>query len=77
MAMMLANALGLILDANVSTGFDDDKDIPTWAKGAVAAIKQLGLVQGKGQNEFDPSSSTTRAEAVTVLMRMLTLMQKS
>lgn len=73
MAMMLANASGLSLEVNAATGFADDKNIPLWAKGAVAAIKKLELVKGKGLNEFDPEASTTRAEAVTVLMRILAL----
>ncbi|MCD9024656.1 S-layer homology domain-containing protein [Cohnella silvisoli] len=71
MAAMLANALSLSFKANAATSFADDKDIPAWAKGAVAAIKELGLVQGKGSNEFDPTAKTTRAEAVTVLLKML------
>ncbi|MNJ02369.1 hypothetical protein D3C73_1623110 [compost metagenome] len=45
--------------------------IPAWAKGAVAAIKELGIVDGKGSNQFDPTGITTRAEAVTVLLNML------
>ncbi|PWW01251.1 putative repeat protein (TIGR02543 family) [Paenibacillus cellulosilyticus] len=71
MAMMLANALHLSLGANVATSFADDMDIPAWAKAAVSAIKTLGLIQGKSSNIFDPDASTTRAEAVTALMRML------
>ncbi|WP_164821319.1 X2-like carbohydrate binding domain-containing protein [Paenibacillus koleovorans] len=71
MAMMLASASRLSLEANTATGFADDRDIPAWAKDAVSAIKKLGLIQGKGSNEFDPNAGTTRAEAVTVLMRML------
>ncbi|CAH1213359.1 hypothetical protein PAECIP111893_03675 [Paenibacillus plantiphilus] len=71
MAMMLANASRLSLEANAATGFADDRDIPAWARGAVSAVKKRGLIQGKGSNEFDPDASTTRAEAATVLMRML------
>lgn len=71
MAVMLANASRLSVEANAATGFADDRNIPTWAKGAVSVIKKLGIIQGKDSNEFDPNASTTRAEAVTVLMRML------
>ncbi|SED06819.1 S-layer homology domain-containing protein [Paenibacillus sp. GP183] len=72
MAVMLAGALGQSNEANAVTGFTDDKDIPVWAKGAVAAIKKQGLVEGKGSNAFDPNGNTTRAEAVTVLLKLLT-----
>ncbi|NRF95879.1 S-layer homology domain-containing protein [Paenibacillus frigoriresistens] len=71
MAAMIANALGQPVEANTLTGFADDKDIPAWAKGAVAAMKKLGIIEGKGTNEFAPGDQTTRAEAVTVLLKML------
>ncbi|MCD9026426.1 GLUG motif-containing protein [Cohnella silvisoli] len=71
MAMMVAKASGLSLEANVPTGFADDRDIPAWAKGAVAAIKKIGYIEGKGSNKFDPHAQMTRAEAVTVLLKVL------
>ncbi|MBB6672016.1 S-layer homology domain-containing protein [Cohnella nanjingensis] len=71
MAAMIANALGQPLEANAETGFADDKDIPAWAKGAVSAIRKLGLTEGKGANRFDPSGKMTRAEAVTVLLNLI------
>ncbi|BAU29821.1 putative repeat protein (TIGR02543 family) [Aneurinibacillus soli] len=71
MAAMIANTLGQSIKADTATGFADDKDIPTWAKGAVAAMKKLGIIEGKGTNEFAPGDKTTRAEAVTVLLKML------
>lgn len=70
MASMIANALSLAVESNVATDFADDMDIPQWAKGAVAAIKKLGIIEGKGANEFAPDANTTRAEAVTVLWKM-------
>ncbi|CAK4844825.1 unnamed protein product [Aphanomyces euteiches] len=71
MAAMIAKALGLSSGATEASGFADDKDIPDWAKGAVAAIKNLGIIEGKGANQFAPGDKTTRAEAVTVLLKML------
>jgi hypothetical protein len=60
MAVMLANALGLSIEA----------------KAAVAAIKKQGLVEGKGSNAFDPNGITTRAEAATVLLKVPTQRSK-
>ncbi|MEK3916480.1 fibronectin type III domain-containing protein [Paenibacillus sp. FSL H7-0331] len=71
MAVLLANARGQQSEANVATGFADDRSIPAWAKGSVAYVKQAGIVQGKGANEYAPQDHTTRAEAVTVLLNML------
>ncbi|WP_425270962.1 S-layer homology domain-containing protein [Paenibacillus ferrarius] len=70
-AAMITAALGKSSQANAATGFADDKDIPTWAKASVAYVKQAGIVQGKGDNQFAPLDNVTRAEAVTVLLNML------
>ncbi|OAB40253.1 S-layer homology domain-containing protein [Paenibacillus antarcticus] len=71
MAMMIANALGQPIDEVTVTGFVDDKAIPKWAKNAVAAMKKLGIITGKGLNKFAPDDHSTRAEAVTVLLKMM------
>ncbi|RKP55001.1 hypothetical protein D7Z26_07150 [Cohnella endophytica] len=76
MASMVANALQLQAESTSATGFADDKDIPSWAKGSIAAIKKLGLVSGNGSNAFAPAANTTRAEAITVLLNVLTYMSK-
>ncbi|MVQ39307.1 S-layer homology domain-containing protein [Paenibacillus anseongensis] len=70
MASMIAKALSLRIDLNTTTNFADDQDIPQWAKGAVEVIKKLGIIEGKGENVFAPAANTTRAEAVTVLLKM-------
>src|SRR5690606_38161316 len=71
MASMIANALNLSIDENADTGFADDNNIPLWAKGVVAAMKKYGIMEGAGANNFNSSTNATRAEAVTVLLRML------
>ncbi|NMI06915.1 hypothetical protein HF638_23275, partial [Paenibacillus sp. SZ31] len=72
MATMIAGALGKYSEANATaTSFADDKDIPAWAKAAIAYVKQASIVQGKGDNKFAPGDYATRAEAVTVLLNML------
>lgn len=54
----------------VSTSFADDADIPKWAKAAVAAAMDKGIIQGKDGNRFDPNGTATRAEAVTIMMNV-------
>lgn len=71
MAVMIARALNLLLEGNVTTGFADDADIPTWAKGAAEAIRKLSVIQGRGANRFVPNATATRAEAAVMLLRML------
>ncbi|MFM9329937.1 S-layer homology domain-containing protein [Paenibacillus mesotrionivorans] len=71
MAVMAARALGLDAAGNgAGSGFADDGQIPAWAKGAAAALKEAGLAQGKEGGAYAPADSTTRAEAVTLLLRM-------
>ncbi|QJD85665.1 S-layer homology domain-containing protein [Cohnella herbarum] len=71
MAAMIAKALGQTSETATAAGFADDKAIPSWAKGAAATMRKLGIIEGKGANQFAPGDKTTRAEAVTVLLKML------
>ncbi|WP_373460436.1 S-layer homology domain-containing protein [Paenibacillus sp. V4I7] len=41
-----------------------------------SAIKKLGLIEGTGTYQFNPNAQATRAEAVTVLLKMLVLENK-
>ncbi|XID94887.1 S-layer homology domain-containing protein [Paenibacillaceae bacterium WGS1546] len=73
MAVMIARALKLQTDAGALTGYADDDTIPRWARGAVEAIRELGIVNGRGGNRFAPNETATRAEATAMLLRMLQL----
>lgn len=70
-AVIVARGLALDTSAFTVTGFADDADIPNWAKGAVGAIRKLGIVSGRGGNKFVPNDVATRAEAVVMFLRML------
>jgi hypothetical protein len=41
-----------------------------WFRDAVAYVTNLGLMNGVGDQHFDPNSSTTRGMVATILMRM-------
>ncbi|MFD0589358.1 S-layer homology domain-containing protein [Paenibacillus sp. GCM10027627] len=71
LAVMMARAAGADTLAVSSTGFADDSVIPAWAKGSVAAVKQLGIVNGRSGNRFAPDAAATRAEAITIIMNLL------
>lgn len=57
------------------TGFFDDADIPSEAKGYVSAAYSLGYVKGSTDAEgnlcFAPNETITRAEAAVILRRMV------
>lgn len=46
-----------------------------WASEAIDALAAKGVIQGKAEGVFDPRSSITRAEFITLLMRALELPQ--
>ncbi|MCM3038592.1 S-layer homology domain-containing protein [Paenibacillus motobuensis] len=71
MAVMIARALKLQSNVQASTGFADDEAIQQWAKGAIEAIHALGIVDGRGQNRFEPNEKATRVEATVMLLRMI------
>ncbi|MEA4961515.1 S-layer homology domain-containing protein [Lutispora sp.] len=77
MAVMMQNyakATGCKLPVSVAAvTFSDRTKIAAYAKNAVTAIQQAGVMQGKGNNTFDPNGNATRAEASTILRRFLEL----
>lgn len=56
-----------------NTGFADYKDIASWAYDAVMYCTNAGLIKGDANGAFNPTSDTTRAEAVTVIERVINL----
>ncbi|MOA32930.1 hypothetical protein D3C78_1541880 [compost metagenome] len=52
-------------------GFADAGDIPAWAQKEIAAAVRAGLIQGKQDNQFEPNAQATRAEALTLIIRLL------
>lgn len=70
LAAIIARALNVESIAS-NTNFVDDEQIPSWAKGYIMSAVNLGIIQGRGQNSFAPNDNATRAEALTMLIRML------
>lgn len=71
MAVMTARALELNVHAHTTTTFQDDQQIPVWAKGAIHAVSELAIVNGRGDGQFFPMEPAKRAEATVILLRML------
>ncbi len=71
MAVMMQNyakATGYKVPVTVaSVTFSDSAKIAAYAREAVKVIQQAGIMQGKGNNTFDPQDSATRAEASAIL----------
>ncbi|MGI2295714.1 chondroitinase-B domain-containing protein [Paenibacillus sp. GXUN7292] len=71
MVVMLLRAYPLENDIAMPQQFSDNADIPGWASEAVSQASAAGIIEGRGLNRFMPGGTATRAEAVTVLLRML------
>jgi len=67
---MLYMATGMTTE--LSAGF---LDVPTthWAQEYIHTLAAKGIVQGKGQDRFDPNGTITIGELVTILSRTFTL----
>jgi hypothetical protein len=70
-AVLIAKALKLKIDLTSRSAFEDDSNIPAWAKPYVQADVQQGILQGREYNRFMPNDNTTRAEAVTIILRVM------
>ena len=75
MAVIMANyakKLGYDLPKTLrAVTFADNAQISSWAKDAVRAMQQAGILAGKANNCFDPKGTATRAEVATVLRRFV------
>ena len=70
MAVMLARALNGDLSSTQSS-FADNADISNYAKGAVSFVNREGIMNGTGNNYFEPLSPVTRAQAAKVIYEIL------
>ena len=65
-----AEIFGVQLDNNVIS-FADSSSISDYAKDAVSALAASGIVNGKGNNCFDPFAFATRAEAAKMIYGLM------
>ena len=61
--------------SNTELGFADSEQIPLWAQNSVKAMYETGIIKGRenydGSYSFAPYDNITRAEAMTVLGRIM------
>ncbi|NOU66984.1 hypothetical protein GC096_23325 [Paenibacillus sp. LMG 31461] len=75
MAVLIYRASKIISSSTVqahgaTSNFLDGDQISTYAKDAVWAAKQAGLMDGVSEGYFDPKGKSTRAQAATVIYRL-------
>jgi hypothetical protein len=71
MVAMIVRASGIAVDPKAKLSFADTNKIPAWAIPYIAAAVDAGLASGVGQNKFAPLAAASRAEAATLIVRLL------
>ena len=79
-ALMTDRALGLVYPANQPVEgelpFTDKEEILDWMKGYVNESVKAGVLKGYPDGSFQPNKTSTRAEAVVMIQRMLEKMEE-
>lgn len=76
-ASMIVNYMGIdaSMYSNTEINFADSSDIPLWAQNIAKAVYSEGIMSGRsnpnGTMSFAPNDNITRAEAMTVLGRII------
>ena len=76
---ILVRALGFEAKApnpGYYTSFSDDVRIPAWAKDSIYIARELNLITGDDYNRVNPNKVVTRAEASSMLVRLLEFLEK-
>ena len=74
MAVIIVNAYSYLEKQGANGGIDnftDKAEIADWAKAAVDTASSVGLISGMGDGTFAPSSNATRAQAASIVRRLL------
>ncbi len=68
------NAAGITLPKTVAKAtFTDDSAISSYAKTAVYALQQAGVINGVGSNTFDPQGTAQRSHVAQIYMKFLSV----
>ncbi len=70
MAVIIYNSLKNKIEAG-EPQFTDSGDIAGYARSAVAALANLGIISGTGDGSFAPTKTATRAEASVMIFKAL------
>ena len=71
-AMQIA---GIEIDIASDTGFVDETAISDYAKTSVATLSKAGIINGMGNNCFEPKESATRAQATKMIYEIREMME--
>ncbi len=58
-----------LTSGTTSNPFADDSAISSWAKNAVYACRDLGIISGMGDNRFAPKDNAQRSQACVIILK--------
>ena len=64
------SAMNIGLSTEAKDAFADESAISDWALEAVNTLRDAGLINGRGENRFEPRGTATRAETCAVVFRL-------
>jgi len=70
-SVMLCRAFHLEPSADAALTFEDSHEVSSWAKGAVSALAERGMIQGVGNNTFAPGWNINRASVAKLVDNMI------
>lgn len=70
-AVMIANVCGLGINPAMANTYTDAAQMPSWSKGSIGAVSNARLMTGYGTGQFRPTAALSRAEAVSLLDRVI------
>lgn len=70
-AVMIAKACGLGINPAMANTYTDAGQIPNWSKGSIGAVSSARLMTGYDTGQFRPTAALSRAEAVSLLDRVI------
>ncbi len=76
LALLISRMLsmnGVILDSEAYESFIDQENISDYAKDAVNALRNLGIVNGDEMNAFNPKNEATRAEVSRMISETINI----
>lgn len=74
MSVIIYRALekaGAVLGEASDEKFADDEEISDYAANAIYSLKNMRIINGVGENRFDPKGTATRAMAAKVIYKMM------
>lgn len=66
----------IVQGTNPITSFEDNDEIPNWARNAIVVAAKIGIIKGDERRFLRPNNSLSKAEAATLLNNLINYMRE-